>query len=69
MRRNDEYKDDLAQVISLDGDKSRAEVRMIPRLRIFLTRGGDEEGNSKVRPPAKLFNADEVRARGGRSAE
>ena len=41
MRGNNEYKDDLAQVVDLDTDGSRATVRLIPRLKIFLKRGGE----------------------------
>ena len=67
MKRNDEYKEDLAQVTDIDVDGVRATVRLIPRLRIHLTRGNeDEEQNvSKVRPPAKLFKPEEIEGYGG----
>ena len=43
IRRNDEYKDDLAQVVDLDNDAGRARVRLIPRLRVYVTRGLDDD--------------------------
>ena len=67
MKRNDEYKDDLAQVTDIDVDGSRATVRLIPRLRIHLTRGNDDEDqpSSRVRPPAKLFKPEEIESFNG----
>jgi len=32
MRRNDDYKDDLGQVVDIDVDGARARVRLVPRL-------------------------------------
>ena len=63
MRRNDNYKDDLGQVLDLDVDGTRARVRLVPRLDAYL---GEDEGAVKrrVRPPAKLFDAEALRARG-----
>jgi transcription elongation factor SPT5 len=60
LRRNDEYKDDLAQVMDLEQDGTRARVRIIPRLRIYLTRGEDEEEERNARPPARLFRPEEI---------
>eukprot|EP00965_Chrysotila_dentata_P163629 5402936-Pleurochrysis_carterae.AAC.1 len=37
---------------------SRAQIRLIPRLKIYLQREDNEYG--KVRPPARLFNPEEV---------
>ena len=67
VRRNDEYKDDLAQVVELDNDGTRARVRLIPRLRVYVTRGLDDDdaGARTMRPPAKLFNPEEVESFGG----
>ena len=67
MKRNDEYKEDLAQVVEIDGDGNRATVRLIPRLKIYLTRGQDDEEAdvSRVRPPAKIFKPEEVASWGG----
>ena len=62
MRRNDEYRDDLAQVTEIVDDGARARVRLIPRLRIF-TRQSNTQGRA-VRPPAKLFNPEELRRLG-----
>jgi transcription elongation factor SPT5 len=67
MKRNDDYKDDLAQVIDVDLDGVRATVRLIPRLRIHLTRGNEDEeaDTSRMRPPAKLFKPEEIESYGG----
>ena len=62
MRRNDDYKDDLGQVVDIDVDGARARVRLVPRLAAYL---GEEDGTKRrVRPTPKLFDADELRAKG-----
>ena len=60
VKKKDDYKDDLGQVVALENDGNHAIVRIIPRLHIYLTR--DQEDGNRVRPPAKLFNPEEVRA-------
>jgi transcription elongation factor SPT5 len=42
------YKNDLAQVVSLEEHIGKVIVRVVPRL--------DTSGNKRVRPPSKLFN-------------
>lgn len=71
IRRNDEYKDDLAQVVDLDNDAKRARVRLIPRLRVYVTRGLDDDdtGARTMRPPAKLFIPEEIERFGGECSQ
>ena len=42
------YKDDLAQIISIEEHIGKVVVRIVPRL--------ESTGNKKIRPPGKLFN-------------
>ena len=67
MKQKGDYQDDLAQVVAIENDGNRATVRMIPRLRIYLTRGNDEDEAdvARVRPPAKIFKPDEINSWGG----
>ena len=51
-------------MIDLENDGTRARVRVIPRLRIYVTRGEDDADTS-VRPPARLFKPEEVGQYGG----
>ena len=44
---------------------ARAQVRLIPRLRVYLTRGNEDEDVSRIRPPAKLFKPEEITSFGG----
>ena len=65
MRRNDDYKDDLAQVIDLEPDGARARIRIIPRLKIYTAKGDDDAQERKIRPPARLFKPEEIGKLGG----
>ena len=50
MRRNDDYKDDLAQVIDIEPDGARARIRIIPRLKIYTAKADDDAQARKTRP-------------------
>mmetsp|Transcript_11126 Transcript_11126/g.30851 ORF Transcript_11126/g.30851 Transcript_11126/m.30851 type:complete len:140 (+) Transcript_11126:1742-2161(+) len=49
------------QVLDLDVDGTRARVRLVPRLRLS---DEDEESKRRVRPPPKLFDVEDMRAKG-----
>ena len=46
--RSGKYKDDLAQIVSIEDHLGKATVRLVPRL--------ETTSNKKIRPPAKAFN-------------
>ena len=54
----------LAQVIDLEPDGARARIRIIPRLKIYTAKGDDDAQERKMRPPARLFKAEEIGKRG-----